>query len=153
MAIRANLTATVGALLVGLFLLISGFSPAYAHGGHDHGSKQPAAAQGGSVNTAAIEAFHATDDRVNGPPADGSQRIQAMSAGVDLARDAETPLSLCLERCCCGSSACHTGVTVPSTNVFPEYRIGQRMRPPLVLGTARAVQTGSDRPPRQRTAA
>jgi len=153
MAMRANLTVMFGSVLVGFFLLISGSDPVYAHGGHDHGSKQPAAAQGASVNTAAIEAFHATDDRVNGPAADGPTRIQAISAGVDLTRDAETPLSLSSDRCCCGSSACHMGVTVPSTNVFPAYRHGQRMRPPLVLGAARAVQTGSDRPPRQHTVA
>src|SRR5262249_46435055 len=153
MAMRANLTVMFGSVLVGFFLLISGSDPVYAHGGHDRGSKQPAAAQGASVKTAAIEASHATDDRVNGPAADGPTRIQAISAGVDLTRDAETPLSLSSVGCGWGTSSCQGGATLRAKIAPPGPGPAKRVRPPLVLGAARAVQTGSDRPPRQHTVA
>jgi hypothetical protein len=152
MAMRTIFTALVGALLVGFFLLISGSSPVYAHAGHSHAARQTATAASRAVDApAAIESFGAAEDGVGRQVTDRPQPIQDSNASIDLTRAADTPERLRLDACCCGSIACHAGVGASVANVWPPYRLGQRMRPAPVLGVPKAVQSGVERPPRGTT--
>jgi hypothetical protein len=149
MAKRTRFTALVGALLVGFLLLISVPVPLCAHTGHNHGSKEVAAAQLPAFAADEILSFAASGEGTSAQATDPLRPATVRDAANDLtrARAAETPQPLS-EACCCGSIACHVGVSAPIMNLFHPYRLGQRMRPAAVLGAAKAVQGGIERPPR-----
>src|SRR5262249_10990989 len=122
-------------------------APLCAHTGHDHTSKEVAAAQLPAFTADGILSFAASGERASAQATDRLRPVRARDAGNDLTRAADTPQPLS-EACCCGSIACHVGVSAPVINVFHPYRFGQRMRPAAVLGVAKAVQGGIERPPR-----
>jgi hypothetical protein len=145
MAIRAKLTALLGALLAGVLILISGVAPASAHAGHNHASKATVQAPTPVAAVAApVEAVVSTVlDEVQGPTGQGA-------ALADLTTTpAKIPMPVHQGNCCCGSIACHAGVEAPAPAAVEPAQLSAKVEPVPVLGAAKFNPHGIDRPPRR----
>jgi hypothetical protein len=140
MATRAKLTALLGAVLAGSFVLVVGVVPANAHAGHDHG---PAATVSSpevllpAINTAAGRVAE-TEDR--------GTRTSDQSQLADVPAKAPQPLHQ--GNCCCGSIACHAAVAALLIEVIPGYVYGMRLEPRPVSRLVGTKEGGIERPPR-----
>ena len=139
MAMRTSLTTTVGALLAGFLFIACGSAPVHAHAGHNHASKEAVAAQLPVRTPAPIGPFVSAGDRVSTHVTDSLWPNMAST---------ESPPPLQSGTCCCGSIACHAGLNAPAIDLFHPRRFGQRMRPARVVGAAKTVAGGVERPPR-----
>jgi hypothetical protein len=141
--------AVLGALLAGFLLLISGSAPVSAHAGHNHGSTGVVSYHFATPINVAVENLATADHRTGGQALDGPGPTRIGQPVTDLmTTSGSTPQPLQLDNCCCGSFGCHAGVSAPLMNLSDQYRCGERVRLVPVLGAAKSVQIGIERPPR-----
>ena len=140
MANRAKLTALLGAVLAGFFVLIGGATPASAHAGHDHGPTP-------TVSTPEIVV-----PRINVAVDTDSEAEDRGARGGDLAELADGPTKapqpLHQGNCCCGSIVCHAAVAAPLIELTPGYFYSARLKPRPVAALAGTKEGGIERPPR-----
>src|SRR5262245_19136785 len=148
MAMRTSLTTLVVALLVGFSLLIGHSAPARAHAGHNHSPNEVVAPQSPVHAPTPIEPFVTAGDCASMQTTDPLPPRTASILCVHPMRIAASPEPLYPGACCCGSIACHAGLDAPAVDLFHPRRFGQRMRLPRVLGVAKTVKGGVERPPR-----
>lgn len=131
MAYGAKIAILFLALLTG-FLLLFGVDQAVAHARHDHAPHAAARADFEIGRYAPAERkFEALQEEAADTP---NAPMQPVHDG----------------NCCCGSLACHAGVTVRAMNVFNLRQLGERLGLPVVMTLAITLSGGIERPPRER---
>lgn len=131
-----NKLALLCAMLAAVFAVIAGALPAVAHGIHDHATAVLGVSTVGGA-TAADSGNEARDHRLKMQVATVEPDVTDNGAGE--ARGGA---------CCCGSVACHAGVTLAMPLVAPPLQLGARVEPPLSSSRQQTVPMGLDRPPR-----
>jgi hypothetical protein len=140
MATRTMLTALLGAVLAGFFVLVGGAVPANAHAGHDHGA---------AATISSPEVLFPAINAAAGRVAEAQDRGTRTSDQSELANaPTKAPQPLHQGNCCCGSIACHAAVAAPLIEVFPGYVYGMRLEPHPASRLVGKKEGGIERPPR-----
>lgn len=130
-----NKLALLCAMLAAVFVVAGPTLPAAAHGIHEHITAVGAPAFGGA------SAGGLAKDSL-----DHSMKMQVGTAEPDAPDDgAGQPRG---GACCCGSVACHAGVTLVMPFVAPPLQPGARVEPSLSSSWPQTVPMGLERPPR-----
>jgi hypothetical protein len=141
----ASLLKRLGLMFAAAMLVIvaaGGMSPVAAHGGHDHHPVQPSVSAASAAPIATREA--AVIDRVSvGRQSSDSSHRQFIAAHTELPPPATTPGT-----CCCGSVACHAGVPASQATFLDGERFSEKVELRPVIGAAKTIPGGIERPPR-----
>jgi hypothetical protein len=140
----AKTSVLFGVLLIGLFVLFSGARPAYAHPGHEH-AHVIAVAPHAAMQTVVVDRETITPE----PRAAELTEAQTNERVVHVTNTPSWPaLPFQEAKCCCGSIACHMGVTASAEPVTHCDRLGARVELLVVLPVAGTRPGGIERPPR-----
>lgn len=136
MSVRLTAGVFFATLLAGLLLLLGTSNRALAHAGHEH-----------STEAARPITLTVILDEGQIGPSEAAPKLPSLDMEVTYAPDKPSAPQH-QGNCCCGSIACHAGVSTPAIDVTNPYRLAERLLPPPLVAWIRGPQDGIERPPR-----